>query len=426
MELGCGKEACLVPATGCLGITLPLSAAHFPLAIIESVFPRIPGLLTGSRVLTMVLSDPVAAQFHIDDYPVRVWYKGIPPFCQICKISGHKVADCQFNGKCRRCGSPDHKAHACIRPWGQPAAAMEVALPEVVPDPCETVVTAAEEVSVEDADDEDAVSVSAPTGVSVGSPSGCVLRTAPSAPVAEEVQASSVPVVPVVPVTASGPSVVSAVSPVVASTSLCVASSRFFTPDIHREFFSEDREMLCKWSKDAAYACSNGGSKVVKVVPFDTPDKVRITVESGGSRIVHVNQVCVTSESKKELAQFILKVKDDPSYQISFKGSIVDKVSPTYDSSVLDVVFSDHINSGSRKLPAKSLWVKKIALSSNSSSANASNCVNNVLAGDGVVMVSRSGSWSVVPTAAVLAAELIKRTSPLLLCGSRNVERSYN
>ena len=29
-ELGCGKEACLIPATGCLGIALPPSAAHFP------------------------------------------------------------------------------------------------------------------------------------------------------------------------------------------------------------------------------------------------------------------------------------------------------------------------------------------------------------------------------------------------------------
>lgn len=30
LELGCGKEACLVPATGCLGIALPPSTAHFP------------------------------------------------------------------------------------------------------------------------------------------------------------------------------------------------------------------------------------------------------------------------------------------------------------------------------------------------------------------------------------------------------------
>ena len=69
-------------------------------------FSGIPGLLTGSRILTMVLSDPVPAEFRIDDYPVRVWYRGIPPFCQICKVNGHKAADCQFNGKCRRCGSP--------------------------------------------------------------------------------------------------------------------------------------------------------------------------------------------------------------------------------------------------------------------------------------------------------------------------------
>ena len=369
-------------------------------------FSGLPGLLTGSRILTMVLSDPVPAEFRIDNYPVRVWYRGIPPFCQICKVNGHKAADCQFNGKCRRCGSPDHKAHACVRPWGQPAAPMEVALPEVVPDPSETVVSAVEDV----------VSASAPTEAPVLSPSECVLGTTPSAPVAEEVQVSSVPVA------ASGPSVVSAVSPEVASASSCVASSRFFTPDLRREFFSEYREMLCKWAEDAAYVCSNRGGKVVKIVPFDTPDKVRVTLESGDSRVVLVNQVRVTrvddnGKSEEELAQFILKVKDDPSYRISFKGSIVDKVSPTYDKSVLDVVFSDHVKSESRKLPAKSLWVKKIALSSNSSSANASNCVNNVLAGDGVVMVSRSGSRSVVPTAAVLAAELIKRTTPPSVVG---------
>ena len=251
--------------------------------------------------------------------------------------------------------------------------------------------------------------VSAPTGVPVPSPS-----------VAKGVEASSVPV-PVVPATTFGPSVVSAVSPE------CVASSRFFTPDLRREFFSEYREMLFKWAEDAAYACTNGGGKIVKVVPSDVPDKVHITFENGGTRVVHVNEIRVTrvdnyGKSEEELAQFILKVKDDPSYRISYKGSIVDKVSPSYGGSFLDVVFSDHIKSGSRKLPAMSLWVKKIALS-NSSSANASNCVNNVLADDGVVMVSRSGSRSVVPTAAVLAAELIKRTTPPSVVGVRKCRK---
>ena len=46
-------------------------------------FSGIPGLLTGSRILTMVLSDPVPAEFCIDDYPVRVWYKCIPPLSDL-------------------------------------------------------------------------------------------------------------------------------------------------------------------------------------------------------------------------------------------------------------------------------------------------------------------------------------------------------
>ena len=251
-------------------------------------FSGILGLLTGSRILTMVLSDPVPAEFRIDDYPVQVWYKGIPPFCQICKISGHKAADCQFNGKCRRCGSPDHKAHACVRPWGQSAVPMEVAVPEVVPDPSGTVVPVASNSSavldvVEDEDaveedgvaDDDAVEedeapVSTPAGIPVPSPSGHVLGPAPLVPVAETVQAPSGPVVPVVPVTVSGPSgspvgpslSVSAVSPEVASgpsgvlsAPSCVASCRIFTPDLRRKFFLGYRETLCKCSEDTAYVC---------------------------------------------------------------------------------------------------------------------------------------------------------------------------
>ena len=41
LELGCGKEACLVPATGCLGIALPPSVAHFPLGKKYSIDKRL-------------------------------------------------------------------------------------------------------------------------------------------------------------------------------------------------------------------------------------------------------------------------------------------------------------------------------------------------------------------------------------------------
>ena len=162
-------------------------------------FSGIPGLLTGSRVLTMVLSEPVPAEFRIEDYPVRVWYKGIPPFCQICKTSGHKAADCQFNGKCRRCGSPDHKAHACTRPWGQSAVPMEVPVPPETVIPDETVADVA---------DEEVVEVSTPVGVPVPSPLGRV-----SGPV------------PPVPVSESGPPNVSDVTPGTSECSVSVTES---------------------------------------------------------------------------------------------------------------------------------------------------------------------------------------------------------
>ena len=317
---------------------------------------------------------------------------------------------------------------------------MEAAVPEVVPDPSGTVVPVAsdssavldvvededaveeDEVADEDAVEEDEVPVSTPAGVPVPSPSGHVLGPAPSVPVTETVQAPSGPLVPVVPVTVSGPSgfpvgpslTVSAVSPEVASgpsgvlsAPSCVASCRIFTPDLRRKFFLGYREMLCKCSEDTAYVCSYRGYKVVEVVPFDNPDEVRITFESGASIIVHVNHVRVSrvdtsgEVSEEEFARFILKVKDDPSYRISFRGSIVDMVGPTEHSNVLDVVFSDHTGSQSQRLPARALWVKNIAPNSNSSSANVNNSVNNVnnvsssspTAGDGVVSFPKQLSF---------------------------------
>ena len=82
-----------------------------------------PNLLTGSHLLTMSLSQQIPAEVFIDSYPTRVWYRGMAPFCQICKSMGHKAADCQHNGKCRECGEAGHLAWACLsrrggRAWG--------------------------------------------------------------------------------------------------------------------------------------------------------------------------------------------------------------------------------------------------------------------------------------------------------------------
>ena len=387
-------------------------------------FSGIPGLLTGSRILTMVLSDPVPAEFRIDDYPVRVWYRGIPPFCQICKVNGHKAADCQFNGKCRRCGSPDHKARACVRPWGQPAAPMEVALPEVVPDPSETVVSeVAVPVVVPDPPETVVPAVSDSSAIldesvveedvaADGEDVAVVEGDAVVDMVEEDVVTDAVQVAPVS--TPAGVPVLAPPGP--------VASCRIFTPELRREFFLGYRDMLCQCCGNAAYVTFCQGSRVCRVSPVDNPDEVRVTFVDNSTSDVNANLVRIskvdTSDEMSEIqfARFILNVREDPSYRISFRGSIVDSIGPTKDSNVLNVGFTDHFGPRFRKLPAKALNVKNIALTSGGSCANVNSSVSSSSTVDDCI-VSRNSSRSVVPTAAVLAAELLKRTAPPSVVG---------
>ena len=238
-----------------------------------------------------------------------------------------------------------------------------------------------------------------------------------------------------------------------------VVSCGNLTPEHRREFRLRYRNMLCRYSGDDTFVFSYGDDKVCGVFPADDPDEVRITYENGASLVVHANLVGVSHadtsgmESWDEYAQFLLQIKDDPSFRISFRGSIVESVGPTELSNVLWVKFTDHSGPQCRKLSSSALAhqnlvrnssghnvnkasspstgavsdssVKNIALNSTSSGANvntSSNKVNIVnesssTADESMVNVSRNSSRSVVPTAAVLAAELLKRTTPPSVVG---------
>ena len=381
-------------------------------------FSGIPGLLTGSRILTMVLSDPVPAEFRIDGYPVRVWYRGIPPFCQICKVNGHKAADCQFNGKCRRCGSPDHKAHACVRPWGQSAVPSEAAVPEVVPDPSGAVVPVSsdssvvldegvvegvvedvvvedvvadedEEVADEDSDvvEEDEVDEDVVEGedsedeVPVSSPAP--VSSSVSAPVA----VGPVPPVPVVPEEVDSRMVL--------------------------EWY---RDELCRCSKDQAFVLFYRDMKVREVSPTSVLEVVLIVLQNGVSLSVDPNLVRIVKlatrgeQSEVEFARYILEVQGDLSFLIGFRGSLAVNIGPTEHDNVLMVEFVDLNGRQCRRLPAKALWVKKAAVC-NFVSTNVDNSVMNI------VNDSVPRSRPVVPAAAVLAAELLKRSAPPSVVG---------
>ena len=403
-------------------------------------FSGIPGLLTGSRILTMVLSDPVPAEFRIDNYPVRVWYRGISSFCQICKVIGHKAADCRFNGKCWRCGSPDHKAHACVRPWGQSVVPTEAAVPEAVPDPSGAVVPVISESSagldkgvvvdvVEGVVEDVVVENGVADEVSVEDDEEAVVEDEVPVSSSEDVNA-------VVEVPVSTPAGVPVPSPSGRVLSP-VASCRIYTPERGRKFFEGYRDMLCRQSGNAAFILSYRNNKVCGVSPADGLDEVRITDESGASLIVHANLLRVSKadtsdeESEEEYARYILQVKDNPSYRISFRGSIVDSVGPSEHSNALWAEFMDRSGLQCWKLPAKALWITNIALNSNTSGVNNVNKASSPSTGanvdivnkssssadDGIVNVARNSSRSVVPTAAVLAAELLKRSTPPSVLG---------
>ena len=130
--------------------------------------------------------------------------------------------------------------------------------------------------------------------------------------------------------------------------------------------------------------------------------------------------------SEEEFAQIILKVKDDPSYRISFRGSIVDLVGPTEHSNVLWVGFTDHTGPQSRRLPARALSI----FDGDSSGAsvyngNVNKAPSSSTVGDDIINVSRNSSRSVVPTAGVLAAELLKRTTPPSVVGVPKCRKKF-
>ena len=391
------------------------------ISIKHQSFSGIPGLLTGSRILTMILSDPVPAEFRIVDYPVRVWYRGIPPFCQICKVNGHKAADCQFNGKCRRCGSPDHKAHACARPWGQSVVPTEVAVPEVVPDPSGAVVPV---ISDSSAVLDKGVVVDVVEGVVVDVVEGVVedvvvekevvdedsVEDDEDAVVDDEVSVSSpVPV----PSSVSAPVAVGPAPPVPVVTEEAQAPA--VSVD-RRKVLRWYRDELLRCSKDQAFVLFYRDMRVREVSPTSFLEVVSIVLENGVSLGVDPNLLRITKvdtsgeQSEVEFAQYILEVQGDPSFLIGFRGSLVDNIGPTEHDNVLCVGFVDLNGRQCRRLPAKALWVKKATVC-NFASTNVDNSVINI------VNDSVSKSRPVVPTAAVLAAELLKRAAPTSIVG---------
>ena len=80
-------------------------------------FPGYAHIKAGSRIIKMVVEREIPSQLTIRGFPCRVWYKGQPVRCNICRDVGHLAASCPNKGLCRRCKEPGHTAGQCSKAW---------------------------------------------------------------------------------------------------------------------------------------------------------------------------------------------------------------------------------------------------------------------------------------------------------------------
>ena len=78
---------------------------------------------TGTRLIKMSLASDIPVNIRILRYPCRVYYKGQPRPCSICRSPDHRPVDCLLRDVCRRCRQLGHFARNCDAPVVAPAVA---------------------------------------------------------------------------------------------------------------------------------------------------------------------------------------------------------------------------------------------------------------------------------------------------------------
>jgi len=74
---------------------------------------NLPEVATGTRVVRINLRKSIPRFVMFGSYRCKVWYRGQPTYCDICKEKSHIAFNCPYKGKCLSCKESDHVAHKC-------------------------------------------------------------------------------------------------------------------------------------------------------------------------------------------------------------------------------------------------------------------------------------------------------------------------
>ena len=90
------------------------------LTVERSVAVNFPGLCNGNRILKLILNEDLPYFLSVYGYQCRVWYRGQPLQCLVCRERGHRAQSCPLSGRCRYCHQVGHMARDCARAWDPP------------------------------------------------------------------------------------------------------------------------------------------------------------------------------------------------------------------------------------------------------------------------------------------------------------------
>ena len=89
-----------------------------------SVAAKYPDLCNGNRIIKMVLDEDLPHFLSVCGCPCRVWYRGQPIQCFVCRELGHRAQSCPLSGRCRYCHQVGHMARDCAQAWDPPPSAV--------------------------------------------------------------------------------------------------------------------------------------------------------------------------------------------------------------------------------------------------------------------------------------------------------------